>query len=64
MPSIVHFDEYGNVTVGNPAKELLVAEPERTIYSVKRLMGKSYKDVSKDAGFFAYQIIDDDTDAW
>ena len=63
VPSIVHFDEYGNVTVGNPAKQLLVAEPERTIYSVKRLMGKSYKDISRDAGFFAYNVIDDDTDA-
>ncbi len=63
VPSIVHFDDYGNVTVGNPAKELLIAEPERTIYSVKRLMGKSYKDVGKDAGFFAYNIIDDGTDA-
>jgi molecular chaperone HscA len=63
VPSIVHFDEYGNTTVGNPAKELLIAEPSRTIYSVKRLMGKSYKDVSKDKGFFAYNIIDDGTDA-
>jgi len=63
VPSIVHFDEYGNVTVGNPARELLIAEPERTIYSVKRLMGKSYRDVSADKGFFAYNIIDDGTDA-
>ena len=63
VPSIVHFDAYGNTTVGNPAKALLVAEPERTIYSVKRLMGKSYKDLSTDAGFFAYNIIDDGTDA-
>ncbi len=63
VPSIVHFDEHGNTTVGNPAKELLVAQPERTIYSAKRLMGKSYKDISRDAGFFAYNIIDDDTDA-
>jgi molecular chaperone HscA len=63
VPSIVHFDAYGNTTVGNAAKELLVAEPERTIYSVKRLMGKSYKDLSDDAGFFAYDIIDDGTDA-
>ena len=63
VPSIVHFDEYGNVTVGNPAKELLVQQPERTIYSAKRLMGKSYSDVSKDSGFFAYNIIDDGTDA-
>lgn len=63
VPSIVHFDAYGNTTVGNPARELLVAEPERTVYSVKRLMGKSYSDVGKDAGFFAYNIIDDDTEA-
>jgi molecular chaperone HscA len=63
VPSIVHFDEFGNTTVGNPAKDLLIAQPERTIYSVKRLMGKSYKDVGKDAGFFAYHIIDDNTDA-
>jgi molecular chaperone HscA len=63
VPSIVHFDAMGGVTVGNPAKGLLVKEPERTIYSVKRLMGKSYKDVSADAGFFAYNIIDDNTDA-
>ncbi len=63
VPSIVHFDEYGNVTVGNPARELLVKEPERTIYSAKRLMGKSYKDLSEDAGLFAYKILDDGTDA-
>lgn len=63
VPSIVHFDEYGNSTVGNPAKELLIAQPERTIYSVKRLMGKSYKDVSNSTGFFAYNVIDDGTDA-
>jgi len=63
VPSIVHFDEYGNTTVGTPAREKLLSQPERTIYSVKRLMGKSYKDVSNHAGFFAYNIIDDDTDA-
>lgn len=63
VPSIVHFDEFGNTSVGTEAKELLITQPERTIYSVKRLMGKSYKDVSGDAGFFAYHIIDDNTDA-
>lgn len=63
VPSIVHFDETGNITVGNPAREKLVAEPHRTIYSAKRLMGKSYKDVSTDTGFFAYKIIDDNTDS-
>jgi molecular chaperone HscA len=63
VPSIVHFDEYGNTSVGTAAKGKLVAEPERTIYSVKRLMGKSYKDVKSETSFFAYNVIDDDTDA-
>ncbi len=63
VPSIVHFDEYNNITVGNPAKDMLLKQPERTIYSAKRLMGKSYKDVSKEAGFFSYNVIDDDTDS-
>jgi molecular chaperone HscA len=63
VPSIVHFDEYGNPLVGNPAKERLVAAPERTIYSAKRLMGKSYKDVGEHAASFAYKIIDDNTDS-
>ncbi len=63
VPSIVHLDENGKVIVGNEAKEKLVTEPQRTIYSAKRLMGKSYKDVKEHADFYAYKIIDDGTDA-
>ncbi len=63
VPSIIHFDEYGNPLVGALAKERLVSAPERTIYSVKRLMGKSYNDVQDHAGLFAYQVIDDDTES-
>src|SRR6202008_2143624 len=37
--------------------------PHNTIYSVKRLMGKSYKDVSDHADFFSYKVIDDNTDS-
>src|ERR1043165_5612512 len=63
VPSIVHFGHNGEVHVGNEAREHLIDEPERTIYSVKRLMGKSYKDVQGDAARFAYKVIDDDTDS-
>jgi len=63
VPSIVHFNEAGDAFIGNAAKEHLVTDPSRTIYSVKRLMGKSYKDVSSDSGFFSYKILDDDTDS-
>ncbi|MBS1773540.1 MAG: Fe-S protein assembly chaperone HscA [Bacteroidetes bacterium] len=63
VPSIVNFDESGTIVVGNPAREKLISEPHRTIYSAKRLMGKSYKDVSDHAGFFAYKVIDDNTES-
>lgn len=63
VPSIVHFDADGNITVGNSAKDLLVKEPERTVYSAKRLMGKSYGDLKEHADFFAYKVIDDNTES-
>jgi molecular chaperone HscA len=63
VPSIVHFDEAGNVTVGEEAKQYLITEPHNTIFSAKRLMGKSYNDVKDNASFFTYKIIDDNTES-
>lgn len=63
VPSIVHFDESGAILVGDEAKEKLVTAPHRTIYSVKRLMGKSYNDVKDFDQYFGYQVIDDDTES-
>ena len=63
VPSIVHFDESGNVIVGEEAKEYLETDPQNTIFSAKRLMGKSYKDIHENAGFFTYKVIDDDTES-
>jgi molecular chaperone HscA len=60
VPSIVHFAKDGSVIVGVEAKTYLVNNPQNTIYSVKRLMGKSYKDVSGYEGYFGYKIIDED----
>jgi molecular chaperone HscA len=62
VPSVVHFDSFGNVTVGEQAKALLVAEPQNTIFSAKRLMGKSYNDIKNNASFFSYKVIDDNTE--
>lgn len=63
VPSIVHFDPITHAkTVGLAAKDKLIAEPENTIYSVKRLMGKSYKDVQGVQQYFGYTIIDQDED--
>jgi molecular chaperone HscA len=63
VPSVVHFDEAGNVVVGEEAKKKLISEPQNTIFSAKRLMGKSYKDIKENASFFTYKVINDDTDS-
>ena len=58
VPSIVYFDAANNIIVGEPAKEHLVTDPARTIFSAKRLMGKSYKDIRDHRSQFGYTIID------
>jgi molecular chaperone HscA len=63
VPSIIHFDEAGNISVGDDAKKFLVTEPHNTIFSVKRLMGKSYSDVKEQSSFFTYKVIDDDKES-
>ncbi|MBX2892390.1 MAG: molecular chaperone DnaK [Saprospiraceae bacterium] len=63
VPSIVHFAQNEEIIVGDAAKTKLETDPANTIYSVKRLMGKSFKDVREQQDFFGYQILDDDTDS-
>lgn len=63
VPSVIHFDEQGNCTVGEAARELLITDPQHTIFSAKRLMGKTYKDVQHHADFFTFKVIDDNTDS-
>jgi len=63
VPSIVHFDNTGLVTVGDEARNYLISEPQNTIFSVKRLMGKSYNDIKERSSFFSYKVIDDNTES-
>jgi len=63
VPSIVHFDNTGSITVGDEAKNYLITEPQNTIFSVKRLMGKSYNDIKERSSFFSYKVIDDNTES-
>ena len=60
VPSVVHFDAFGNATVGEEAKKYLETDPANTIFSAKRLMGKSYNDIKQNASFFTYKVIDND----
>lgn len=62
VPSVIYFDEIGNVTVGEAALQYLITAPQQTIFSAKRLMGKSYNDLKNKSGFYSYKIIDDNTE--
>ncbi len=63
VPSVVHFPADGHdPVVGTDAKDFLLTDPQRTIYSVKRLLGKSYRDLGPHAGQLGYRVIDDNTE--
>jgi molecular chaperone HscA len=63
VPSVVHFGSNGEIIVGEKAKDFLITDPSRTIFSAKRLMGKAYKDLKDQTSFFAYDILDNDDDS-
>ncbi len=55
-PSVVSLDPDGSVVVGEPARRRLLTQPERTIYSVKRLMGRGPADVQDELRLFPFRI--------
>jgi Fe-S protein assembly chaperone HscA len=55
VPSVVGLTDNG-IMVGDPAKEHLVRDSAKTIYSVKRFMGKSLADVSHETEYFPYTL--------
>ena len=66
-PSIVAFSDDGERLVGQPAKRQAVTNPERTIFAVKRLIGRRYDDpmVEKDKKLVPYKIVRaSNGDAW
>jgi molecular chaperone DnaK len=65
VPSVVALDlvpaEGGRptVTVGNSARRALIETPERVIYSVKRLMGRSLHEIQDELKLFPFRIAED-----
>ncbi|MDH3004338.1 MAG: molecular chaperone DnaK [Candidatus Shikimatogenerans sp. JK-2022] len=55
-PSIVAFTENNVIKIGDPAKRQAVTNPKKTIYSIKRFMGRKYNEVVKDIKNFPYKI--------
>src|ERR1700719_1632990 len=55
-PSVVSLDADGTIVVGEAARRRLLTQPERTIYSVKRLMGRGPADVQSELKLFPFRI--------
>jgi molecular chaperone DnaK len=55
-PSVVSLDADGSIVVGEAARRRLLTQPERTIYSVKRLMGRGAADVQTELKLFPFRI--------
>src|SRR5690625_1086358 len=65
--SVVAFTKDDEVLVGQPAKRQAVTNPERTLYAVKRLIGRKFNEdvVQKDIKLVPYKIVEaDNGDAW
>ena len=57
VPSVIAMTDNGLI-VGDPAKEHLTRSPERTVYSVKRFMGRSLEDVKDELAYFPYHLTE------
>jgi len=57
VPSVVAMTDNGLI-VGDPAKQHLIRSPERTVYSVKRFMGKGLADVQDELAYFPYLLTE------
>src|SRR6202789_484439 len=56
LPSVVSVDAKGKIIVGEDARDRLLTEPELTIYSVKRLMGRGVADIQDELRIFPFRI--------
>ncbi|MFM8246003.1 MAG: molecular chaperone DnaK [Burkholderiaceae bacterium] len=66
-PSIIAYQDDGEILVGAPAKRQAVTNPRNTLFAVKRLIGRKFeeKEVQKDIGLMPYEIVKaDNGDAW
>ncbi|HEX7583773.1 MAG TPA: molecular chaperone DnaK [Prolixibacteraceae bacterium] len=59
-PSIVGFVENGERKVGDPAKRQAITNPSKTVYSIKRLMGESFSNLTKEIKRLAYTVVQGD----
>ena len=57
MPSVVAFNKNGERLVGTPAKRQAVINPENTVSSIKRFMGRRYDEVEQERKMVPYHVV-------
>jgi len=60
VPSVISFHDDGSVLVGTAARDRALSDPEHTIFSVKRLMGRTLADLEKELKLIPHQIVERD----
>jgi molecular chaperone DnaK len=60
-PSVVAFTKTGERLVGQVAKRQAITNPENTIFSIKRFMGRRYDEVTEEMGLVPYKVVKDDS---
>ncbi|MCS7168310.1 MAG: molecular chaperone DnaK [Gemmatales bacterium] len=58
-PSVVAFTDKGEILVGDPAKRQAITNPKRTIYSIKRFMGRRFEEVEQERKMVPYEVVPD-----
>jgi molecular chaperone DnaK len=61
-PSIVGFTGKGERVVGQPAKNQMITNPENTVYSIKRFMGRRYEEVNAETTLVPYKVVANQND--
>src|ERR671921_2109305 len=56
-PSVVAFTKEGERLVGQVAKRQSITNPERTVYSIKRFMGRRYEETTEEAKLVPYKVV-------
>jgi len=59
VPSVVALDGNNQAIVGNSARKYLIQTPERSVYSIKRLMGRGVEDVQDELRLFPFRLAED-----
>jgi molecular chaperone DnaK len=63
-PSVVAFTKDGERLVGQIARRQAVTNPEKTVYSIKRFMGRRYAEVKEEIAMVPYKVVAKNNDAW